>query len=277
MDPGTLTVYGLLFAGLILAGCATGFAAGLFGIGGGIITVPVLYGVYQAAGSGDEVSLKVAIGTSLALIIVTAARSLQTHHDAGHVDRHVLLGWAPWIAIGSAIGGGVARWIPAEWLGLVFVIGAFVIALRRLRGKRKGPARQSDLSAKRLKIPVGLGAGLFSSLMGLGGGAVGVMVMSLAGRSMHQAIGTSAGFGLAVAIPGAAAFILAGWSVPDLPTGSLGYVNFPSFAVMAVAAAVTAPIGARVAHRMAGDLLSRIFALYVVVAASFLGFDLFFS
>ncbi len=274
MELGLLSEYGWLLAGLLLAGCATGFAAGLFGIGGGIVTVPVLYAAFRSVGAPDESSLKTAIGTSLAVIVVTSARSLAAHHRAGHVDREVLLGWGAWIAVGAAVGGLVARWVPVEALAVVFVGGAIYIALRRLRGN-SGKAAGIDLNAKRLKIPVGFGAGVFSALMGLGGGAVGVMVMTLAGRAMHQAIATSAGFGLAVAVPGVAGFVVSGLGESALPPMSVGFVNLPGFAAVAVTAAVMAPIGARVAHRLDSGLLSRIFAVYVLAAAIALGADIF--
>ena len=270
-----LSQYGWLLLGMLAAGCATGFAAGLFGIGGGIITVPVLYAVFHALAVPEEPSLKAAIGTSLAVILVTSILSLATHHSAGHVDRRVLFGWGPWIAAGAAIGGVVTRWVPVELLAGVFVIGAFVIAFRRVAPKKTAKKPDIDLNAAILKVPVGVGAGVFSALLGLGGGAVGVLVMTLAGRTMHQAIATSAGFGLAVALPGAIGFIVSGWGAEGLPLASLGYVNLPAFAAVALTAGLMAPIGARMAHRLNAGLLSRIFAIYVVVAAIALGADIF--
>ncbi len=267
--------YGPLLIALLAAGCATGFAAGLFGIGGGIITVPVLYAVFQTLGVAEGASLKTAIGTSLSVIIVTSVLSLAAHHRAGHVDRGILIGWGPWIAAGSAFGGAIARWVPAELLTAVFLGGAIYIAWRRLKPSKQRTRENLDLHAVHLKFPLGFGAGVFSALMGLGGGAVGVMVMTLAGRSMHQAIATSAGFGLAVAVPGAAGFVLSGWGAPDLPPASVGYVNLPGFAAMAITAGIMAPVGARVAHRLNAALLSRIFAVYVLIAATWLAIDIF--
>lgn len=260
---------------MLAAGCVTGFAAGLFGIGGGIITVPVLYGIFQALNVAEDQSLKVAIGTSLAVIFVTSIGSLATHHGAGHVDRKILIGWAPWIAAGAAFGGVVARWAPVEALAAAFVVGALYIASRRILTKKELPSRNINMHAVYLKAPVGVGAGIFSALMGLGGGAVGVLVMTLAGRPMHQAIATSAGFGLAVAAPGVAGFVLSGWGASGLPPGSLGFVNLPAFATVALTAGIMAPVGARLAHRLDAMLLSRIFAIYVAIAAISLGVDVF--
>lgn len=266
-------VYGFMAAAVLAAGFVSGFAGGLFGIGGGIVTVPVLYAVFHAFGVSEEASLKTAIGTSLAVIIVTSVRSLATHREAGQVDGAVLRAWAPWIALGAAAGGLLSRWIPAELLTIIFVGGAAWVGYRRLRGARAGGG--PDLSRRRIHVPIGVGTGLFSSLMGLGGGAVGVMVMTWAGRSMHQAVATAAGFGVAVAAPGALGFVYSGLGAAALPPYSLGYVNGPAFLAMALMSAIAAPIGARLAHRVSGSLLSRLFGVYVLAASLALAVDVF--
>lgn len=265
----------LLIVALLGAGFVSGFAGGLFGIGGGVITTPALYAIFQLLGLEEGPSLKTAIGTSLAVIIVTSLRSLSTHHRAGHVDGEMLRHWAPWIAAGAGAGGMLAHWAPAELLTIVFAGGAIYVAYRRLFAKNKGHAAPINLTRKRLKIPLGVGTGLFSSLMGIGGGAMGVMIMTLAGRTMHQAIATSAGFGVAVAGPGVIGFILSGLAADGLPPASLGYVNLPAFAAMALMAGIAAPLGAKAAHHLNGDLLSRGFGAYVLLAAGALAFDVF--
>ncbi|WDI30708.1 sulfite exporter TauE/SafE family protein [Hyphococcus flavus] len=260
---------------LLAVGFASGYFGGLFGVGGGIITTPALYAVFQALGHDNEASLKTAIGTSLALIIVTSIRSLMTHHRAGHVDMNMLRAWGVWIATGAGLGGLLARWAPVEALTIIFAGGAFYIAWKRLFAKSKAGQAPVNLMRKRMKIPIGIGTGFFSSLMGIGGGALGVMVMTMAGRAMHQAIATSAGFGVAVAAPGVAGFILSGWAAANLPPGAAGFVNLPAFLVMALTAAIAAPLGARAAHRLKGDFLSKCFGVYVLVAAGGLAWDIF--
>ena len=156
-----------LIIGVLAAGFAAGFAGGLFGIGGGIITVPALYAVFTSIGIGEGESLKTAIGTSLGVIIVTSIRALMTHHRAGHVDKDILLGWAPWIALGAAAGGLVAKWAPVELLTIVFAGGALYIAWKRLTGgKKKGASH--NLLRRRIKVPVGIGTGFFFQLDGAG-------------------------------------------------------------------------------------------------------------
>lgn len=263
-----------MIAGVLAAGFASGFAGGLFGIGGGIITVPALYAVFQAVGVDDAGSLKTAIGTSLGVIIVTSLRALATHHRAGHVDMAVLRAWAPWVALGAGAGGLSAKWAPVELLTFVFAGGALYIAWRRLFRSGAG-RRKRDLMQRRLNMPLGAATGFFSSLMGLGGGAVGVMVMTASGRAMHQAVATAAGFGVAVALPGVLAFMWSGRDAASLPPGSLGFFNFLAFFAMALMAGVAAPLGARLAHRTDGTLLSRFFGGYVLIAALALMWDVF--
>ena len=276
MDAGSLAEHWPLIAGVIAAGFAAGFAGGLFGIGGGIVTVPALYAVFTSFNVSENESLKTAIGTSLAVIIVTSLRSLMTHHRAGHADLRILRAWAPWIALGAAAGGMVARWIPAEALTVVFAGGALYVGWRRLFGRSAAKDRSGeDLTNKRIHIPIGFGTGLFSSLMGIGGGALGVMVMTWSGRSMHQAVGTASGFGVAVALPGAAGFILSGLGHDGLPPFSLGFVNLAAFAAMAAMSAIAAPLGARLAHRTEAGFLSKLFGAYVLAAALALTWDMF--
>ncbi len=266
-----LALIGLVFA----AGFAAGFAGGLFGIGGGIVTVPVLYAVFQTLGVGEAESLKTAVGTSLGVIIVTSFRALMTHRSVGHVDTKLLRAWTPWIALGAAAGGLLAKWAPVELLTLVFAGGALFVAWRRLVPRKRKADSAANLLHGVVKIPVGFGTGLFSSLMGLGGGAVGVLLMTGSGRTIHQAVATAAGFGVAVAAPGVAGFIVSGQGAVGLPAGSTGYFNLPAFAAMSLMAAIAAPLGARLAHQTQGELLSRAFGLYVGAAAIGLLWDVF--
>ena len=268
--------HGWLLLGMLAAGFAAGFAGGLFGIGGGIVIVPVLYAVFSAFSVSAEASLKTAIGTSLAVIIVTSLRSLAAHHLSGQVDARILRAWAPWIAVGATFGGIGARHAPEELLAVIFAGGALYVGWRRLFPKTMvEEGTRHDLTDRRIHIPLGIGTGLFSSLMGLGGGAVGVMVMTWAGRSIHQAVATAAGFGVAVAVPGAAGFVISGFGFAGLPPLSIGFVNIPAFFALALMSAIAAPIGAALAHRTNGDVLSKLFGVYVLAAAAGLLWDVF--
>lgn len=260
---------------VITAGIAAGFAGGLFGIGGGVVTVPALYALFRATGAGDDASLKTAIGTSLAVIVVTSLRALGEHRRAGAVDAEVLKAWSPWIALGSGAAGFLSRHIPVELLASIFAGGALFIAAQRVFVRKRSDAKAIDLSHKAIHIPVGVGTGLFSGLMGLGGGAVGVMVMRWAGRSIHQAVATASGFGVAVAVPGVIGFLIAGAGAEGRPPASVGFVEIPAFIAMALAGGVAAPVGARLAHKVKGELLSMLFGAYIAVAAIALLIDVF--
>lgn len=261
---GSLAIW-IAAAGIV--GAASGFAGGLFGIGGGIVTVPALYALFHALGVNQAVSAKSAIGTSLALIVITSLAALAAHGRSGRVDRKLLRRWIPWIAIGAACGGAASRWVSGEVMTIVFAFGAMALGLRRIWPRRHHALRSNTFATSWAPAPLGVATGLFSSLMGIGGGAVGVMAMTASGRSIHEAVATASGFGVAVAVPGALGFAVAGVGVAGLPPVSLGYVNLATLAPMALVSAIAAPNGARLAHRIHGALLSRAFGVYVIVSA----------
>ncbi len=250
-------------------GLFAGFIAGLFGIGGGIVIVPALYAVFGFLGVPDEVRIKIAVGTSLATIIVTSWRSVTAHYKHGAVDVDLLKTWAPWIAGGAIFGAVLARYLEADILTLIFAIGALLVALRK--GLSGADKPQGDDLAPVPGGPIRAGFGLFvgtvSSLMGIGGGVIGVIILTSFGRTIHQAIATAAGFGLAIALPGTVGFIVAGLDQPGLLPMSLGFVSLPAFAAIAAMTIFTAPIGANVAHSLDQKLLNRVFAAYLALTA----------
>ena len=250
---------------LSLAACGAfaGLLGGLFGIGGGVVVVPALYAVFGQMGVADAERMKLAVGTSLATIIVTSARSLSGHARSGLVDWGVLRVWGPFIALGALGGAALARVVAADALTTLFAVGILAIAIQRIGGRRRARpgARLPSLPAQAM---LGAGTGLVSALMGIGGGVIGVLLLTAFGRSVHAAVATAAGFGLVIALPGAVGFMLAGQGA-DVPPGSVGYVNLAGFACVAALSALTAPMGARLAHRLPADALSRAFAGYLAV------------
>jgi uncharacterized membrane protein YfcA len=256
----------LMFAALAAAGLFAGFIGGLFGVGGGIVIVPVLYYLFETLGAAPEVLAHAAVATSLSTIIATSWRSLSAHAKTGAVDFNVLRSWAPAIVVGAALGSIAAGFADTRTLLVVFGVGLAVTALQMAIGTERwqvaktlpvGPVR--DMTAGAI--------GFFSAMMGIGGGAFGVTVMTLCGRSIHQAVATASGFGAAIAIPAALGYVASGWSEPGRLWGSLGYVNLPGFVTLALLTAVTAPIGARLAHRLDRTLLKRLFAAFLGVVA----------
>jgi uncharacterized membrane protein YfcA len=252
--------------GLVASGLFAGFVGGLFGIGGGAVVVPALYLIFSAFGVDEGVRMHVAIGTSLSTIIATSWRSLATHMKAGAVDFDVLKTWGPWIMVGALAGAAVAGFASTAALLIVFGAGLLAIAAqmglgspnwRLLRDLPTGAARAVTAGA----------IGLFSALMGIGGGAFGVTVMTLCGRPIHQAVATASGFGAAIALPAALGYVFAGWGREGLPPWSLGFVSLPGFLVLAALTAATAPVGARLAHRLPQQSLKRAFAVFLALIA----------
>ena len=268
---------GWLLVGVVGAGLFAGLIGGMFGIGGGVVIVPALIVLFEALGVG-EVKTHVAIGTSLATIIVTSSRSLLAHARHGEVDFQVLRTWTPYIVFGAILGASIARFLPGTALTVVFAFGVLGVAIRQLMTSSNGggavdPSR--ELPSGGLRGALATAIGLISSLMGIGGGVMGVIALTLYGRSIHNAVATCSGFGIAIGVPGAIGFMIAGLGREGLPPGSIGYVNVLAFAVIAAMTAIVAPIGARLAHRASRVLLSRVFAIYLMLTAAKLLWDVY--
>ncbi|MEE4661958.1 MAG: sulfite exporter TauE/SafE family protein [Halieaceae bacterium] len=271
MTTSTLLSLFALPLALLLAGAVAGLTSGLFGVGGGFVVVPVLLLVSSLFGEPGPHDLRVAIGTSLATIVVTSLRSVQAHHRRGAVDFGILRGWAPWLLLGVLGGLMIAGRANTDTLLLLFATGVLLYAFYFLRPEFV--VRRE----KHFALPVGLGraalgSGLagFSALLGIGGGAPFVVTMVVCGRPVHEAVATAAGVGCLIALPGTIGFMLLGLGESGLPPGSLGYVNVPAFAAIAAASAVTAPLGARWAHALSALHLRRAFGLYLLVISAFM-------
>ncbi|WP_306253775.1 sulfite exporter TauE/SafE family protein [Parvularcula sp. IMCC14364] len=280
MMEALLTPEMLVLLGLLLGvGLFAGFIGGLFGIGGGIVIVPALYAVFGVLEVPDAIRIKIAVGTSLATIIITSWRSVSTHHRHGAVDVSLLKSWAPWIIFGAISGALLARVLQADVLTLIFATGAMAVAIRKGLFDRQKPQVGDDLApvpGGGFRASLGGSIGLLSSLMGIGGGVMGVVVLTAFGRTIHQAIATAAGFGLAIAIPGTIGFIIVGWGQQGLPPWSLGFVSVPAFLSIASMTTITAPIGANIAHQLDDTWLNRVFAIYLALTASLLIYDVLF-
>lgn len=248
------------------AGLFAGFVGGLFGIGGGSVIVPALYLVFTALGVDESVRMHVAVGTSLSTIMATSWRSLAAHTKARAVDYEVLRTWWPWITLGALSGALLAGVASTEALLLVFAFGLLLIAAQMGFGNPNFRIRD-DLPTGAGRAATAGGIGLLSALMGTGGGAFGVTVMTLCGRPIHQAVATASGFGAAIALPAALGYVVAGWGREGLPPWSLGFVSLPGFVVLALLTAITAPIGARLAHDLPQQTLKRAFAVLLTLVA----------
>ncbi|MEO1028688.1 MAG: sulfite exporter TauE/SafE family protein [Pseudomonadota bacterium] len=240
-----------LVAVLLATGAFAGFVGGLFGIGGGFVVVPALLLVFSLFNVDNTVLTHVAIGTSLATIIVTSLRSVQAHHKRGAVDLQILKDWAPWLIIGVAGGLFLARFMDGRSMKWIFSIGVFLMGLHFLfpiLQNRKPIADTMPGGFVRGGLASFLGG--FSALLGIGGGTIAVLTMTAYGRTIHTAVATAAGFGFIIALPGAIGFALLGFNQPDLPFGSIGYINLVAFAAITTMSFITAPLGARAAHSL---------------------------
>ena len=261
---GELPLFLLALTG---AGLFAGLIGGLFGVGGGIVIVPALFHVMGALGIGEDVRAHVAVATSLSTIIATSWRSLAAHTKAGAVDVGILKTWTPWIAMGAVVGALTAGAVDGHVLLVVFGAGLLLIAANMAFGRDSWRlAPDMPTGAPRAGVAGAIGA--LSAMMGIGGGAFGVTVMTLCGRSIHQAVATASGFGAAIAIPAALINVVTGWDKAGLPPLSAGYVNMPGFVVLALLTSLTAPVGARLAHRLDRAMLKRAFAIFLAVTAA---------
>lgn len=249
------------------AGVAVGVLAGLFGIGGGAIIVPVLYEVFRALNVPEDLRMQMCIGTSIAIIVPTTVRSYYAHKKKGAVVAEVVRAWAVPSVVGVAIGAVIATSAPASVFKLAFVVFAGFIAARMLLGAdrlRLG----AELPGRALLSVFGFITGLVSSLVGVSGGAVSTAVLTLYGRSMQQAVATSAGVGVPITIAGTIGYMLAGWPhMAQLPPFSVGFVSLMGFVLMAPVSSYTASYGVRLAHWLPRRQLEIAFGVFLLIAS----------
>ncbi|WP_146587733.1 sulfite exporter TauE/SafE family protein [Puniceibacterium confluentis] len=251
---------------LMVAGAFAGLLAGMLGVGGGIVHVPAFFYVFQTLGYDGPYLMRICLATSLAAIIVTSMRSVMAHQKRGAVDWDILRSWAPGIAIGALLGVMIAAALRTTTLQVIFGVTAFLVGLYLAFGRqswRLGAQMPGGL-LRALLSPV---VGFLSVLMGIGGGSFGVPLMSLFGVAMHRAVATAAGFGVLIAVPSVAVFLLVGVPVEAQPPYMLGSVNLAAFAVAVSMTLITAPLGARLAHAMDAMVLRRVFAVFILFVA----------
>lgn len=257
-----------LAVSLVAAGAVTGLLAGLFGVGGGAVIVPVLYEVFRVIGVPEEVRMPLVVGTSLAVIIPTSIRSYRAHLAKGLVDTSIIKIWAAPVVLGVLGGSFIARYAPPDVFKAVFVAVAFASAMRLLFASDRWKLGD-DMPGPFLMRVYGVIIGVLSSLMGIGGGQLSSLFMTFYGRPIHQAVATSSGLGILISIPGALGYIYAGWPKMDLlPPLSLGYVSFIGFLLFIPTSIWTAPIGARLAHRLSKRRLEVAFGIFLLVVCA---------
>ncbi len=256
-----------LALGVIGAGIVTGLLAGLFGIGGGAVIVPVLFEVFRILGVPDEVRMQLSVGTSLAIIVPTTIRSYWAHRTKGLVNQVVVRYWALPAVFGVAVGAVIAAFAPGRVLSLAFVVIAGIIAAKLLAG-RESWALGRSLPGRAGMIAYGFVVGFASSLMGISGGSLATMVMTLYGVPMHNAVATSAGLGIPIAIAGTIGYLFAGLPHQSLlPPLTIGFVSVIGVLLIAPISSYIAPFGARLAHALPRRRLEIGFGLFLLAAS----------
>lgn len=268
LDPKELIELALL---LVAVGALSGFLAGVFGIGGGAILVPVFYECFRLAGVPLEVRMPLCIGTSLAIIIPTSLASFRAHYIRGAVDMAILRRWWLPVVLGVLVGSVTARYAPERLFKIVFVVVAWSAA--RLLLARDTWKLGDDVPKGFLMRVYGFFVGLLSTLMGVGGGLFANLLMTFYGRPIHQAVATSSALAVLISIPGAIGYVYAGWPAaarfPDVTAlqmpFALGYVSLIGAVLVMPTTLITAPLGVRAAHAMSKRALEMAFGAYMFI------------
>ncbi len=253
---------------LLLLGAITGFLAGLLGIGGGMLMVPFVTLLLSSKSVAPQYVVKMAVATSLATICFTSIASVLAHHQRGAVRWDVARLLAPGIVLGSLLGAQIAKALPSQMLALLFAAFISFSATKTFLKKVPKPTRQLPGTAGML----GAGGviGMLAALVGAGGAFVSVPFMTSRNVPIHNAVATSAALGMPIAFGGTAGYIFAGWSLPDMPAGTLGFIYVPALLMIAAASVLTAPLGARAAHRLDVAQLQRAFAVLLYALAGYM-------
>lgn len=249
--------------GYLVLGMAAGIAAGLFGIGGGLIIVPVLVWTLPAQGVADTALMHLALGSSLATIVFTSLSSVRAHQRRGAIDWPVFWGLAPGIVVGAWGGAAIANSLPTVILQRIFGVFELVVAAQMLLAARPAPHRQ--LPAASGMIAAGLAIGAVSAIVGIGGGTMTVPFLVWCNVAMRRAIATSAACGLPIAVAGSIGYIVAGWDASGLPQWATGYIYWPAVVAIVVTSVLFAPLGAWLAHTLPTAALKRLFGVLLAV------------
>ena len=253
---------------LLGLGCITGFLAGLLGVGGGAMLVPFMTLLMSFKGMPEQPVVKMATATSLATICLTSISSVRAHAKRGAVRWELVRLLAPGIVLGALVGAQIAKQLPSKVLALLFAAFIGFSATQMFVDKKPKPSRQLPEGAG-LFAAGGLIGGL-SALVGAGGAFISVPFMVACNLPIINAVATSAALGFPIALAGTVGYVVAGWSLPDMPVGTVGYLYLPALLTLVAASVVTAPLGARAAHRLNVQQLKRVFACLLYSLAGYM-------
>lgn len=251
---------------LLVTGLVAGVLAGLLGVGGGIVIVPVLYQLFTLLGIDESVRMHVTVGTSLACIIPTSIMSSRAHRKRGSLDLGLLKKLMPSVVIGVLVGSVASGFLSGHVLTAVFAVMALLVATN-MAFKREGFSLGEGLPGPLGTSLIGAAIGGISTLMGIGGGTLSVPILSAFKTPMHTAVGTGAMLGMVISLPGALSFLINGFGVPNLPPGSVGYINLLGVALIVPATMATAWWGASLAHAIDARRLRQVFAVFLTLTS----------
>ncbi|MEX3009524.1 sulfite exporter TauE/SafE family protein [Hoeflea sp. TYP-13] len=251
---------------LAIAGAVAGFLAGMFGIGGGAILVPVLYQAFTLLDTSDQVRMHLSVGTSLAVIVPTSISSFRAHYKRKAPDMALLKSWVIVVPLGVIVASIIVAEASSSVLRGVFAVIAVLVGIRMILN-RDSWRLADDLPKNPLRAICGFVIGLLSALMGVGGGVLNNTFMTSFGRPVHQAVATSSGLGILISWPGLIGYIWAGWGNPDLPIYSTGYVNWIAVVLTIPITLLMAPLGANAAHALNRRQLETAFGVFMIVVA----------
>lgn len=254
------------FIGYLALGAFAGFFAGLLGVGGGAIMVPVLALMFAAQGFPDAHLMHVALGTSMATIIFTSISSLRAHHAHGAVIWSIVRTIAPGIVVGTILGAQIAGRVPTRPLAMFFAAFISYVAIQMILNVKPKPSR--ELPGPAGMFGVGGFIGMISALVAIGGGSLSVPFMTWCNVKVHHAIGTSAAIGFPIALAGTVGYLIAGYGTMGLPEGSFGFIYLPALAATVVASMLVAPFGAKVAHSLPVATIKKVFAGVLILLSA---------
>jgi uncharacterized membrane protein YfcA len=264
---------GILFT-LVVAGACIGVLAGIFGVGGGAISVPVFFETFRTMGVADDVAMPLAVGTSLAMIVPTSIMSAMAHSKKGTVDIGILKTWAVPVFLGVMAGSFIARFAEPVVFQTVFVFVAGVNSFKMLFGQ-SGWKLRDTMPGLALTALYGMIVGLLSALMGIGGGAISNLILTLNGKPIREAVSTSAGVGVIIAVPGAFGFVVAGWGNEGLPPDALGFVSLLALVLTVPTALLTTRLGVALAHKLPQNILGKLFGIFLALVCVRFLFEIF--
>jgi uncharacterized membrane protein YfcA len=261
-----------LVAVLLFTGVIGGIMAGLLGVGGGIVIVPVLYHSFKLIGIDESVLMHVAVATSLATIVATSISSARAHHKKGGIDTALLRQWGPFIAFGVLLGSILGANLDGLFLSAVFGIIALLVSAN-MALRPDGWHMCEELPGTPGRQIIATVIGFFSVMMGIGGGTLAVPTLTAFNYPIRRAVGTASAIGLIIAVPGAISFAAFGWGTANLPPFSVGYINLVGFILIVPLSVLAAPFGAKLAYTINTRMLRICFAVFLLVTGIRMLFD----